>query len=321
LERNSQIYVAGGDTLIGTALLRELARQGYTNVVGQPPEEPDLANQAEVDAFFADHNIKFVFVAAGKSAGIQGNQLYPATLMLDNLRVATHVIDAAHRHGVTKLLYLSSCCAYPKLCAQPMAVPSLLTGPLEATNEPYALAKIAGLKLCEAYAREHKANFIAGIPANIFGIDDHFTEAGGHVIPALITRMHDAKVNGIPHIDIWGTGSPRREFVFADDLADACLFVMREYHDTRTPINLGGGDDLSIRETAELIQQVVEYPGELRFDSTKPDGMPLKSLESTPLKSLGWQPRTPFVTALADTYDAFLRGLNHRKDIHARAVL
>jgi GDP-L-fucose synthase len=226
--------------------------------------------------------------------------------MLDNLQVACHVIDAAHRHRVRKLLYLASCCSYPKLCAQPMQVPALMTGPLEPTNEAYALAKLAGMTLCRAYAREYGAKFITGIPANLFGIEDHFTADGGHVIPALFARMHDAKEAGDSQLAIWGTGTPRREFLFADDLADACLFAMRHYEDTQTPLNLGGGTDLSIRETAEAIRDVVGYEGELVFDTTKPDGMPLKSLDSTPLLDLGWKPTLSFTDALQKTYAAFL---------------
>lgn len=323
MERHSQIYVAGGDTLVGAALLRELKRQGFTNLVGEPPTEPDLTNKVEVDEFFRIHNIEYVFLAAGKAAGIRGNQLYPATLMLDNLFVECHVIDAAHRFGAKKLLYLASCCTYPKLCPQPMAVSSLMTGPMEPTNEAYALAKMAGITLCQAYAREHKSNFIVGIPANIFGTDDHFTADGGHVIPALIARLHAAKLEDKPTVEIWGTGNARREFLFADSLADAALFAMREYSDTQTPLNLGGGEDLSIRETAEAIQEVVGYQGDLVFDVTKPDGMPLKSLDSSPLLRMGWQPRTTFVAALAETYEAFLRGEHNKaqEGIHARAVL
>ena len=308
MDRNARIFVAGSNTLIGAALLRQLAAQSYTNVVGLPPGEPDLCSSAEVDSFFSRFRPDFVLFAAGKSGGIEANRLYPADLIIDNLLSECHVIEAAHRHGVKKLLYIGSSCSYPKLCPQPMRVESLLTGPLEPTNDAYATAKIAGIKLCQAYSRQHGRNFISGIPANAFGIEDDFSPAGGHVIPALIGKVHKAKVESLPSVSIWGTGTPRREFIFADDLADACLFVMREYNAAQTPINLGCGEDLSIRETAELIREVVGYAGELIFDVTKPDGMPLKSLDSAPLIRLGWRPSTPIVKALTETYEAYLIG-------------
>ncbi|MBI1928719.1 NAD-dependent epimerase/dehydratase family protein, partial [Candidatus Poribacteria bacterium] len=215
-------------------------------------------------------------------------------------------IDSAYRYGVKKLLYLASSCSYPKHCPQPMRPESLMTGPLEPTNEAYAVAKIAGMKLCQAYYQQYGANFITGIPANAFGPGDDFSPGDSHVIPALIRKMHEAKVRGTVSVEVWGTGTPRREFIFADDLADACLFVMREYDDPRFPINLSGSSDLSILELAALVKEVVGYPGELRFDPSKPDGMPLKRLDSSQLSRMGWQPKTPFRAALAMTYQWFL---------------
>ncbi len=323
MDRNSRIFVAGGTTLIGAALVRQLRAQAFTKVTGAHPEEPDLCSASAVDRFFRRVHPDYVLFAAGKSGGIQANQSFPADLMLDNLLSATHVISAAHRHGVRKLLYLASSCCYPKHCPQPMRVESLDSGPLEPTNDCYATAKIAGLKLCQAYARQHGAPFICGIPANAFGIDDDFSPDGGHVIPALIARLHQAKCESQPAVSIWGTGAPRREFIFADDLADACLFVLREYDDTQTPINLGCGVDLSIRETAELIRNVVGYKGELVFDTSRPDGMPLKSLDSSPLRRMGWQPRTAMINALTETYEAFLKGsrLLKQEGIHVRAAV
>jgi GDP-L-fucose synthase len=317
VERHAAIYVAGGQTLIGSALLRQLASQGYTNVVGAPPDEPNLCSAAAVDEFFRRTRPRYVIFAAGKSGGIQANRSFPADLMLDNLFSACHVVDAAHRHGAKKLLYLASSCSYPKLCPQPMAVESLWSGPLEPTNDAYATAKLAGITLCQAYARQHGDSFISGIPANAFGIEDDFSPEGGHVIPALIGKLHRAKVESQPAVTIWGTGTPRREFIFADDLADACLFVMREFDDTQTPINLGRGVDLSIRQTAEKIRDVVGYRGELVFDSTKPDGMPLKSLDSTRLIQLGWRSRTSMVAALNKTYDAYLQRECTQEPVHA----
>ncbi|MBM4048356.1 MAG: GDP-L-fucose synthase [Planctomycetes bacterium] len=306
MDKQSRIYVAGAETLIGSALLRQLERQGHRNLVGQPGHAPDLADGAQVDAFFARTKPEFVFFAAGKSGGIRANQKYPADLMIDNLLAACHVIQAAHRHGVKKLLYLASSCSYPKHCPQPMRVESLLTGPLEPTNEAYAVAKLAGLKLCQAYRQQHGANFICGIPADAFGPGDDFSPEDSHVVPALIRRMHEAKLAHAASVEIWGTGSPRREFIFADDLADACLFAMRHY-DGPEPLNLGGGSNLSIKELAETIQAVVGFAGELRFDTSKPDGMPLKGLDSSRLLALGWRPQTPFRDALEATYQWFLR--------------
>ena len=323
MDTDARIFVAGGETLIGAALLRRLYRNGFTNVVADATTEPDLTQAGEVDAFFAETRPEYVFLAAGKSGGIQANQQQPAELMLHNLQVQTHVIDAAYRHGVENLLYLASSCSYPKHCSQPMAVESLMTGSLEPTNDAYATAKIAGIKLCQAYSRQYGVKYMVAIPANAFGCEDDFSPEGGHVIPALIAKFHDAKSENCSQVEVWGTGTPRREFIYADDLADACLFVMREYNDSETPINLGCGDDLSIADVAEAISQTVGYQGTLDFDTSKPDGMPLKSLDSTKLIELGWQPTTPFAIALEETYDAFLqsRGCSTEKETHARAVL
>lgn len=323
MDKTARIFVAGGETLIGAALVRRLGFHRFTGLVGLPPGQPDLCSLAEVDDFFRRFRPEYVFLTAGKSGGIRTNQLFPADLMLDNLLSECHVIDAAHRHGVKKLLYVASSCSYPKHCPQPMRVESLMTGPLEPTNDAYATAKITGITLCQAYARQHGSNFITGIPANAFGIEDDFSPDGGHVVPALIGKFHKAKVDSQPSVPIWGTGSPRREFIFADDLADACLFVMQEYNDATTPINLGTGEDLSIRETAELIREVVGYTGELAFDATKPDGMPLKSLDSTPLIRMGWRAQTSLAQALLLTYEAFLNEERKLKQegTHVRAAV
>ncbi len=245
-------------------------------------------------------------MAAGKSGGILPNQRYPADLMLDNLLVECNVIRVACQHRVKKLLYLASSCCYPRHCPQPMRVESLLTGSLEPTNEAYAVAKIAGIKLCQAYRQQYGANFIIGIPANAFGPGDDFSPEDSHVIAALIRKMHEAKRKDAPTVDIWGTGTPRREFIFADDLADACLFVMQEYDGTE-PINLGGGTDLSIGELAQLTKEVVGYEGELHFDTSRPDGMPLKVLDSSPLMAMGWKPETSFEKALSATFEVFVQ--------------
>jgi len=305
VERNAKIYVAGARTLIGAAILRELERQGYTNIVGVLGQEPELTESAQVDAFFANATPDYVFLVAGKSGGIRANQKYPAELMLNNLLVECHVIHIAYCHGVKKLLYLASSCCYPRHCPQPMHVDSLMTGRLEPTNEAYAIAKLAGIVLCQAYRQQYGTNFITGIPANAFGPGDDFSSEDSHVIAALIRKMHEAKARGAEFIEIWGTGAPRREFIFADDLADACIFIMREYTGSG-PINIGSGSDISIRELAETVKDVVGYQGELCFDGSKPDGMPLKSLDSSILMRMKWKPETPFDLALSATYDWFL---------------
>lgn len=305
MDKNANIYVAGGQTLIGAALLRQLEHQGYKNLAGLPPAEPDLTDREQVSNFFASNKPDYVFLAAGKSGGISANQKYPADLMLDNLLVVCNVIDSAYRCGVKKLLYLASSCSYPKHSPQPMQVESLMTGNLEPTNEAYAVAKIAGIKLCQAYCQQYGANFITGIPANAFGPGDDFSLEESHVIPALIRKMHDAKMARAESVEIWGTGTARREFILADDLADACLFIMEKYEE-KTPINIGGGLDLSIKELAELIKDAVGYGGILRFDTSKPDGMPLKALDSSKLSSMGWQPETCFQGAVSLTYEWFL---------------
>jgi len=301
LDRLARIFVAGGDTLIGAALLDHLSDCGFLNLVGVGVYEPDLTDTDAVHDFFRQSRPEFVFLAAGKSGGIGLNRERPADLMLDNLRVAANVLEAAQQNGVKKLLYLASSCSYPRTAPQPMRVESLLTGPVEPTSEAYATAKIAGWKLCEAYRRQYGCCFITGIPANAFGPNDDFDPNSGHVIPSLIRRMHDAKRNGDRTLTVWGTGSPRREFIFSRDLADACLFAIRHYED-QAPINLGGGTDLSIADAARTIAEVVGFRGELAFDTIRPDGAPLKALDSSVLLNMGWKPQHDFRSAIVETY-------------------
>jgi GDP-L-fucose synthase len=308
MNRLARIFVAGGDTLIGAALLDHLSDRGFINLVGVGVYEPDLTDTDAVHDFFRQSRPEFVFHAAGKSGGIGLNRECPADLMLDNLRVTTNVLEAAANCGVKKLLYLASSCGYPRNAPQPMRVESLLSGPVEPTSEAYATAKLAGWKLCDAYRRQHGCEFITGFPANAFGPNDDFGSESGHVIPALIRRIHDAKRNDSLEVKIWGTGSPRREFIFSRDLADACLFAMKHY-DGEAPINLGGGTDLSIAETARTIADVVGYRGELVFDTTKPDGAPLKALDSSVLLNLGWKPTTDFRSAIVETYRWYRGGI------------
>jgi GDP-L-fucose synthase len=320
VNRSARIFVAGGQTLAGAAILDRLRETGHRNLVGAPPHEPDLTVAPQVDDFFGEARPEFVFLAAGKSGGIQLNRTRPAELMLDNLLVTAQVIDSAWRHGVKKLLYLASSCSYPKHAPQPMGVESLMTGPLEPTNAAYATAKSAGWQLCEAYRQQYGVCFLTAFPANAFGQHDDFSGDSGHVIPALIRKAHEAKLRQDPELTIWGTGAPRREFIYARDLADACLFVMRQYDGPR-PINLGSGIDLSIGNVARAIAEVVGYPGRLTFDISKPDGMPRKLLDSSALRALGWRPATDFHTALAETYDWFLQHEVTEDSAHARAIV
>ncbi len=317
MEKEAKIYVAGGETLIGAAILRQLEQRGYAHMVGGAGEGPELTDASQVESFFAQTSPDYVFLAAGKSGGIRANQTYPAEFVRDNLLVGCHVVHSAYRHRVKKLLYLASSCCYPKKSPQPMRAEFLLTGLLEPTNEAYAVAKIAGIKMCQAYRQQYGVNFISAIPANAFGPGDDFSPEDSHVVPALIRKIHEAKTRAAAFVEIWGTGAPRREFIFADDLADACIFVMREYNEPG-PINLGGGLDLSIRGLAASIKEVIGYRGELRFDTSRPDGMPLKTLDSSRLWEMGWRPRASFQTALSVTYDWFLQTEQERRAIHVR---
>jgi GDP-L-fucose synthase len=305
VEKDAKICIAGEQTLIGAGLQRQLVRQGYVNLVSRSAHEPTWSDAAQVDSFFAHTAPEYVFLVAGRSGGIAANQRYPADLMRDNLLAACHVLHSACRYGVKKVLYLASSCSYPRHCPQPMREEALFTGPLEPTNAAYAMAKLAGIALCEAYRQQYGVPIITAIPANSFGPGDDFSPEHAHVIPALIRKMHIAKVRGAAAVEIWGSGNPRREFLFVDDLADACLFIMRHY-DEPQPINLGGGTDLSIREVAMAIKDLVGYRGALQFDPSKPDGMPGKVLDSSRLRAMGWRPRTPFPSALSATYAWFL---------------
>ncbi len=305
MQRAGRVFVAGGDTLAGAALLDLLPAEGFENLVGVGADEPDLTDALAVNSFFAAERPEFVFFVGGPSGGIGLNRARPADLMLANLQVATTVLDAAHRHGVTKLLYLASSCAYPREAPQPLRVESLGTGAPEPTSAPYATAKLAGAVLCDAYRRQYGCRFVVGFPANPFGPGDDFGADSGHVIPALIRRAHGAMERGDSVLTVWGTGAPRREFLFSRDLAAACLFALRHY-DGAAPLNLGGGTVVSIAETARVIADVVGFRGRLAFDATKPDGAPLKALDSSALLGMGWKPRTAFRAAVEGTYNGFL---------------
>lgn len=298
----TRVFVAGGDTLPGAALLDLLPAEG---LVGVGPDEPDLTDALAVNSFFASEKPEVVFLVGGPSGGIGLNRARPADLMLANLQVATNVLDAAHRHGVRKLLYLASSCAYPREAPQPLNPRSLGTGPLEPTSAAYATAKLAGAVLCDAYRRQYGSKFITAFPANPFGPGDDFGADSGHVIPALIRRAHEAVERGDSVLSVWGSGTPRREFLFGRDLASACLFALENY-DGDAPLNLGGGSVQSIAEAARVVADVVGFRGRLAFDTSKPDGAPLKALDSSVLLGMGWTPATTFRDAVEATYDWFL---------------
>jgi len=304
MHKDARIFIADDHGLIGEAISRRLRDDGYENLLGGPGK-PSLIDAQEVQAFFSRTLPEYVFVLGGKAGGIGANQKFPADLMLNNLLVDCHVIDNAYRCGVKKLLYMGSSCCYPRACLQPMQVSSLMTGVLESTNEAYATAKLAGIKLSQAYRQQYDIDMISAIPANVFGPGDDFSVEDSHVIAALMAKMHQAKLSQMDNVEVWGSGAPRREFVYVTDVADAAIFLMNHYS-SPVPINLGSGSDASIREMAELIKEVVGYSGELRFDPEKPDGMPLKSLDSSELFALGWQPKIPLRSGLEKTYQWYL---------------
>jgi GDP-L-fucose synthase len=305
LDKRIKIFIADHHGFVGAAIKAELEKAGYDNVFCNAVS---LTDADAVANCFAGGAPDWVFLVGGKTGGISANQKLPAQLMLDNLLIDCHVMSAALRHGVSKLLYLASSCIYPKFCQQPMPVDALMTGKLEPTNVAYATAKLAGLQLCQAIRRQYGREFVAVIPSNIYGPGDDFSEEDSHVVGALMRRMHRAKLADEPEVVVWGSGTPRREFIYACDLASACLFIMDRYHGD-DPINAGVGCDWSIRDLAETIKKVVGYRGALRFDSTKPDGMPAKLLDSRPLLSLGWRPTTSIQQGLSETYMWYLRQL------------
>lgn len=300
------IYVAGHRGLVGSALVRALKAGGHTRLLLRGSDELDLREQAAVRAFFSRERPRFVFLAAARVGGIHANSSRPADFIRDNLQIECNVIDAAYRSGCEKLLFLGSSCIYPKFAPQPVAESALLSGPLEPTNEAYAIAKIAGLTMCRAYRAQHGFNSVCAMPTNLYGPGDNFHATDSHVIPALLRRFHEAKKNGLPAVDIWGTGTPRREFLHADDLARALLFLMREY-DGEEIVNVGCGEDLPILELARLVAKTVGYTGEIRTDPSRPDGTPRKLLDVSRLSALGWRPAISLEQGLAETYAWFLQ--------------
>lgn len=306
MELNSKIYIAGHRGMVGGAIHRNLAGKGFNNIITRTSAELDLRNQAGVTDFFAIEKPEFVFLAAAKVGGIYANNTFRADFLYENLMIEANVIFAAARNNVTKLMFLGSSCIYPKMAPQPMKEDYLLTGILEQTNEPYAIAKIAGIKLCEAYRSQYGCNFISVMPTNLYGFGDNYDLNNSHVLPALIRKMYEAKTGNAEEVVVWGTGTPKREFLFADDLAEACSFLMQNYNEEQL-VNIGTGQDLSILDLATLIKEIVGFNGKLIFDSTKPDGTPRKLMDVTKLHNLGWKHRIELKEGIQMAYQDFLQ--------------
>jgi GDP-L-fucose synthase len=301
MDKKALIYVAGHTGLIGSAIVKELSRQGYKRLILRTHKELDLTDQRRTDLFFKQQMPEYVFLAAAKVGGISANSSYPAHFIYQNIMIEANIINSSYKYGVKKLLFLASSCIYPKICPQPTKEQYLLTGPIEPTNEAYAIAKIAGVKMCQAYNKQFGTHFISVIPANVYGLNDNFTD-DGHVIASLIKRFHNAKIAGEETIIIWGTGKPRREFIYVDDVARACIFLMRAYTDSK-PLNIGGGLDISIAELAEKIKRIVGFRGRIKYDTNKPDGIPRRLLYAAKIKALGWRPKTSLDEGLKLTYN------------------
>lgn len=307
MDKNAKIYIAGHKGMVGSAMHRKLVQEGFTNIVVRSSKELDLVNQQAVADFFAQEKPEYVFLAAAKVGGIVANNTYRADFIYQNLMIESNIIHQAYLQGVKKLMFFGSSCIYPKLAPQPLKEDYLLTGELEYTNEPYAIAKIAGIKLCESYRDQYGCNFISVMPTNLYGYGDNYHPNHSHVMPALIRRLHEAKENKAPFIEAWGTGSPLREFLFVDDLADACFLLMETYNEKQF-VNVGCGEDISIRDLIYKIKEVVGYEGEIKFDTSKPDGTPRKLMDATKLKSMGWQPRISLQEGIKLAYNDFLKG-------------
>lgn len=305
MNKDSKIYVAGHRGLVGSAIVRNLEAKGYTNIIYRTHEELDLTNQADVQAFFKEEQPEYVILAAAKVGGIHANNTYPADFIYDNLMIQNNVIKAAHDYKVKKLLFLGSTCIYPKMAPQPIREEYLLTGALEETNEAYAVAKIAGLEMCKFFKRQYGDNFISCMPTNLYGPNDNFDLKSSHVLPALIRKFHEAKVNGSDTVEVWGTGTPLREFIYVDDMADACVFLMENY-DGEQHVNIGTGEEVSIRELAETVKEVVGFNGELVFNTDMPDGTPRKLTTVDKLHGLGWKHKVSLNEGINRAYEWFL---------------
>ena len=302
MEKSSKIYIAGHKGMVGSAILRRLQKEGYTNILTRSSQELDLTNQAAVKQFFSTEKPEYVFLAAARVGGIYANNTYRADFIYKNLMIQNNVIHHSFENKVTKLLFLGSSCIYPKMAPQPLKEEYLLTGLLEPTNEPYAIAKIAGIKMCDAYRAQYGCNFISAMPTNLFGPNDNYDLKNSHVLPALLRKFHEAKKENKPFVEVWGSGTPKREFLHTDDVADACLFLMNGY-DKEGLVNIGMGDDISIKDLALLIKKIVGYSGELKFDSSKPDGTPRKLMDVSKIHSLGWKHKISLETGIQTVYE------------------
>jgi len=314
MNKSSKIYVAGHRGLVGSAILRKLEKDGYENLIVRTSKELDLRDKQQVDSFFETEKPEFVFLAAAKVGGIVANNEFPADFIRDNLMIQINVIDASYRNQVEKLLFLGSTCIYPKLAPQPLKEEYLLTGPLEPTNDAYALAKIAGIKMCQSYNKQYGTNYISAMPTNLYGENDNFDLQSSHVMPALIRKFHEAKLSNQSSVEVWGTGTPKREFLYSDDLADACVYLMNHYNEDEI-INIGVGEDVSIKELAETVQRIVGFEGELKFDTTKPDGTPRKLVDTTKINQLGWKADVKLEDGISLAYEWFLNNTDTLKTV------
>jgi len=304
MEKNARIYVAGHRGMVGSAIVRQLEQQGYDNILTPNSSQLDLRNQQAVQEFFAETKPEYVFLAAAKVGGIHANNVYRAEFLYDNLMIEANIIDAAHRNNCKKLLFLGSSCIYPKMAEQPLKEESLLAGFLEPTNEPYAIAKIAGIKLCEAYRDQYGCNFISAMPTNLYGPNDNYDLNNSHVLPALIRKFHTAKLNGDNEVEVWGTGSPLREFLHVDDLAEACMHLMLHY-DEKLFVNIGTGEDLSIKALAEMVKEITGFEGTIRWNTDKPDGTPRKLMDVSRINAAGWRHRIALRDGITSVYEDF----------------
>jgi len=305
MEKNAKIYIAGHRGMVGSAIHRKLNKEGYTNIVTRLSVELDLRNQHDVAQFFEQEKPDYVFLAAAKVGGIIANNTYRAEFLYENLQIQNNVIHSSYLNGVKKLMFLGSSCIYPKMAPQPLKEEYLLTGLLEPTNEPYAIAKIAGIKMCDAYRAQYGCNYISVMPTNLYGYNDNYHPENSHVLPALIRRFHEAKVQNLSDVTIWGTGSPKREFLFADDLAEACYYLMQNYNEEGL-VNIGTGEDISIKDLAMLIKGIIGYEGEIKFDTSKPDGTPRKLMDVSKLHSKGWKHKIELADGIKLAYQDFL---------------
>jgi GDP-L-fucose synthase len=305
MNKESKIYVAGHTGMVGSAIVRRLQKNGYENILYKNHSRLDLTDQAATEHFFSEEKPEYVFLAAAKVGGIHANKTYPADFIMENMMIECNVIRSAFKNNVKKLMLLGSSCIYPKLCPQPIKEEFLLTGELEPTNEAYALAKISGIKMCQSYNKQYGTRYISAMPASLYGVNDRFDINNSHVIPSMMIKFHEAKISNKPYVELWGTGSPLREFLYVDDMADACLYLMQNYEGNEF-VNIGSGREISIRELAETIKRVTGYNGELVFDTTKPDGTPRRILDNTRIMKTGWRPKIDMEEGLRREYEYYL---------------